>query len=53
LFVCDQGQLIRDTIGRAISTGQGEVLTVKSLGYNDQKELVAEFEFTWSFKKRD
>jgi acyl-coenzyme A thioesterase PaaI-like protein len=52
LFICDQGQLIRDAVNRAISTGQGEILTVKSLGYNEQREVVAEFDFTWSFKKR-
>jgi acyl-coenzyme A thioesterase PaaI-like protein len=53
VFICDQGQVIRDSISKAISSGQGEILTVKSAGYNEQKELVAEFEFTWSFKKRD
>lgn len=53
VFICDQGQIIRDSISKAISSGQGEILTVKSMGYNEQNELVAEFEFTWSFKKRD
>ena len=53
VFICNQGHLIRDSIYKAINSGQGETLTVKSIGYNEQNEIVAEFEFTWSFKKRD
>lgn len=52
VFICDQGEMIRESISKAVSSGQGETLTVRSLGYNEENELVAEFEFMWSFKRR-
>ena len=51
-FICEQGQDIQDTVKRAIETGEGQTVNILSKGFNENDELVAEFEFTWSFKKR-
>lgn len=52
IFVCDEAKQIKEAIEKAISTGEGEVFTLKSSGYNSQNELIAEFEFTWSVRLR-
>lgn len=49
-FTCADGVKIEETISRAISTGDGQTITAKSTGKNEQDELVAEFLITWSFK---
>jgi hypothetical protein len=51
-FVCAQGFEIKQAIERAVATGEGQVVTVKSTGTNSENELVAEFVLTWSFKAR-
>jgi len=51
-FICKQGQKLIDTVDKAIKTGEGQTVKIISEGFNDNNELVAEFEFTWSFKKR-
>ena len=51
-FRCDEGT----KIGRAISTsrtaGSGQEIKVHTIGTNSEKEVVAEFWFTWSFKAK-
>ena len=49
-FQCTDGQAIRDTIGLARSTGEGQTIRVRSEGTNANGELIAEFFITWSFK---
>ena len=49
-FTCLDGPLIRETIARAISTGEGQIIRVRSAGTNTNGEMVAEFYITWSFK---
>lgn len=49
-FACNQGLDIAATIQKTIDTGEGQTITVKSIGQNSQKEIVSEFEFTWTFK---
>ena len=51
-FICEQGQELIDTVNKSIETGEGQTVEVISRGYNENNELIAEFEFTWSFKKR-
>jgi hypothetical protein len=51
-FVCEDGNAIRNTIEEAIKSGAGKSIKVKSTGYNEQHELVAEFFITWSFKAK-
>jgi hypothetical protein len=51
-FICDDGELINETIEKALATGEGQSITAKSTGTNKAGELVAEFFITWSFKVR-
>ncbi len=49
-FTCNDGIAIKQTIESAIATGEGKTITAKSTGVNEQGEVVAVFEVTWSFK---
>ena len=52
VFTCSDGEAISNLIDEAIRTGAPQTIITKSAGYNEQKELVAEFTFTWSFKSK-
>ncbi len=49
-FCCSDGEAIRQTIGLALSTGEGQTIRTRSAGTNDKGDLIAEFFITWSFK---
>jgi hypothetical protein len=49
-FQCNDGDLFKQTIEKAITTGEGQVFRATSTGTNEQGEKVAEFFVTWSFK---
>jgi acyl-coenzyme A thioesterase PaaI-like protein len=49
-FTCSDGDRIAQAIQQSINTGQGVEIACSSKGFNQQGELIAEFEFTWSFK---
>ena len=51
-FICADGELIRQTIEKALATGEGYSIVVKSTVKNSIGETVAEFFITWSFKAR-
>lgn len=51
-FICDQGKEVFATVNKAIETGEGQQIKVLSTGYNEEGEIVAEFDLLWSFKKR-
>lgn len=51
-FTCNQGQLIRDAVEKAINLSAPQSVRVASSGYNEKGELVAEFFVTWSFKAK-
>src|SRR5215204_7378389 len=50
IFTCEEGQAMKQAINEAYATSTPQTIRVKSDGYNQQNELVAEFWFTWSFK---
>jgi hypothetical protein len=50
VFICKEGLAIKQTIDTAYTGLSPQTITVKSEGFNQQNELVAEFWFTWSFK---
>ncbi len=52
-FKCSDGIAINEAVENAISTGEGTTVNCKTVGTNDQGEVVAEFYFTWSFKARN
>ena len=49
-FICEDGELIKQTIEDSILSGEGRSVTVKAIGRNMASEIVAEFVVTWSFK---
>ncbi|MER3499776.1 MAG: thioesterase [Chitinophagaceae bacterium] len=51
-FVCEDGPPIKSTIEKAIATNEPQILKAKSVGRNDDGEIVAEFFVTWSFKTK-
>lgn len=52
IFTCPDGLLIKHTIEAAVASGEGKTVTAKSTGINEQGEVVATFEVTWSFKAK-
>jgi hypothetical protein len=50
IFTCNEGLVIKNAINTAYTSLSPQIIRVKSVGYNKQNELVAEFWFTWSFK---
>jgi len=43
---------IQAAINETIATGEGKTVICKSVGTNEKGEVVAEFNFTWSFKAK-
>jgi hypothetical protein len=43
---------IRESIDRAVETGEPTVVRAKSIGKNKEGATVAEFYVTWSFKRK-
>jgi hypothetical protein len=51
-FICKDGIAIANTVAAAIGTGEGKTIRTKSVGYNKEGEVVAEFFIEWSFKAK-
>lgn len=51
-FTCKDGAAIQEAITAAKASGDGQTVTVTSTGRNAQGDIVAEFNFTWSFKAK-
>lgn len=51
-FKCDQGHEIAEKVYRTCQTFEGEEIKCKTLAYNENDEVVAEFHFTWGIKAR-
>jgi hypothetical protein len=49
-FLCLEGNTIKDAINNSVSLNSSQTVKVLSSGYNANKELIAEFVMTWSFK---
>ncbi|WP_338410480.1 DUF4442 domain-containing protein [uncultured Flavobacterium sp.] len=49
-FECNQGNLIKDVIQKAIETGSGQTIWLTSIGTNQNGDQVSEMEFEWSVK---
>jgi hypothetical protein len=52
LFSCEDGLAIQEAIQETIATGEGKTVICKTVGTNEKGEVVAEFNFTWSFKAK-
>ncbi|TGV00603.1 DUF4442 domain-containing protein [Flavivirga rizhaonensis] len=52
-FTCNDGNLIDDTLKKAIETGEGQTIWVKSIGVNEEGVEVSTFNFEWSIKVKE
>jgi hypothetical protein len=52
LFTCEDGLAIQMAINEAIASGQAQTIICRSIGKNEAGDVVAEFNFTWSFKAK-
>lgn len=50
IFTCNDGNLIDDAIKKAIATGEGQTIWMKSVGTNEEGIEVSTFNFEWSVK---
>lgn len=53
IFTCSAGKQLKETIEKAIATGEGQSFAALSEGVNDKGERIADFYITWSFKKKN
>lgn len=51
-FVCKDGDLIRQSVEKAIATGEGVTSETVSKGYDADGNCVAEFRIVWTFKQK-
>ena len=51
-FTCEDGVAINNIIMDAVISGEGRAVKAKSVGRNEQGELIAEFFIEWSFKAK-
>ena len=51
-FTCNQGDLIKETILKAIDTNEGQTIWLTSIGKNKKGEQVSEMQFEWTIKVR-
>lgn len=51
-FICTDGALINNALEKAITTGEGQTVWMKSIGTDRQGNMVSEFEFEWTLKLR-
>src|SRR5258706_10139137 len=52
IFICEDGMMIRNTINEAINSGEPKMFRARSVGRNNDGEIIAEFFITWSFKAK-
>lgn len=52
VFTCEDGLLISQAVREAAASGKSVTVSARSVGTNEQGEMVAEFILTWSFKPR-
>ena len=51
-FVCPDGNLIKEAVSKAKTTGAGVEVITTSTGKDETGDTVAEFTFTWSIKAK-
>ncbi|MDH7447056.1 DUF4442 domain-containing protein [Aquimarina sp. 2201CG14-23] len=49
-FVCNDGSLIKEAIQKAVETGEGQTVWMKSVGTNKEGIEVSTFNFEWTIK---
>ncbi len=49
-FTCNEGALVKQTIQKAIETGEGQIIHLKADGFDASGDLVSQFVYEWSIK---
>jgi hypothetical protein len=49
-FTCSDGKLVDNALKQSIATGEGISFWMKSIGIDEENEVVTEMEFEWSLK---
>jgi len=52
LFTCRDGEEIRRAVDEAVASGEATSFRAKSVGTNENGEVIAEFYVSWSFKAK-
>ncbi|MAO09030.1 MAG: thioesterase [Alteromonas sp.] len=52
IFTCTDGLKIKNTIAKAVETGEGQTCWMTSVGRNKEGVIVSEFHFEWTVKLR-
>ncbi|MFC5046246.1 DUF4442 domain-containing protein [Aquimarina hainanensis] len=50
LFSCNDGHLVEEAVQKAIETGEGQTITMKSIGRDAAGDEVSAFAFEWTIK---
>ena len=53
IFTCKDGKLIKETIDKAIATGEGQIIIMSAEGIDEHGESVSKFEYEWSIKMKN
>jgi hypothetical protein len=49
-FSCNDGTKIEECIQKCISSNKGEIIEIESVGKDESGQIIARFQFQWSFK---
>lgn len=53
LFKCTEGNLVKEAIEKSIATGEGQIIHLKTDGYDATGDLVSQFVYEWSIKVKE
>lgn len=51
-FTCTDGDRIKEAVEKTIKTGEWEVLTLTSEGFDEAGDVVSKFEYQWNIRAR-
>ncbi|HLA55961.1 MAG TPA: DUF4442 domain-containing protein [Flavobacterium sp.] len=49
-FTCNDGHLVSQAVTQSIATGEGQAISLKSIGTDENGAVVSEMEFEWNVK---
>ncbi len=49
-FTCEDGLLIQNALDKTLATGEGQTFWMKSVGVNEDTEVVSTFHFEWTVR---
>jgi len=51
-FTCNDGKAVKQVVQQTIKSGEATQITMNAMGTNENGEIIAEFNITWSFKAK-